>query len=139
MKNILSLSACIIIAIALVQYRVSYSDIKPGNPPLKVTVWDAFGYYIYLPAICKYHDYKELKWLTDIDKKYAVTGGDGWQAEKLQNGNYVFKYLGGVAILEIPFYFIGDFIASHSHYAPDGFSPPYQYALGFGVIFYCIL
>jgi hypothetical protein len=139
MKHVFSLIACIIISVALVQYRVSYTDIKPGNPPLKVTVWDAFGYYIYLPSIFKYHDFKELKWLTDIDKKYAVTGGDGWQAQKSDNGNYVFKYLGGVAIMEIPFYFTGDVMAKSLGYPPDGFSAPYQYALGFGVIFYCIL
>ncbi len=102
-------------------------------------MWDAFGYYIYLPSICKYHDFKELKWLEDIDKKYAVTGGSGWQAEKIKNGNYAFKYLGGVALMEAPFFFMGDIIAKHTGYPPDGFSPPYQYALGFGVIFYCIL
>jgi hypothetical protein len=139
MKNILSLVACIIISIVLVQYRLTYPDTKPGNPPLKVTVWDAFGYYAYLPAICKYHDFKELKWLPDIDKKYAVTGGNGWQAQKLSNGNYVFKYLGGVAIMQLPFYYTGDLIAKQAGYPPDGFSPPYQYALGFGVILYCIL
>ncbi len=123
----------------LLQYRAANSDIVPGQPPLKVTVWDAFGYYVYLPSICIYHDYKQLNWLRDIDKKYLVTGGDGYQAIKLDNGNYTFKYLGGVAILETPFFLIGHFIAKHSHYPPDGFSPPYQYALGFGVIFYCIL
>ncbi len=139
MKNISSLIVCIVISITLVQYRVSYSDMKPGNPPLKVTFWDACGYYLYLPAICKYHDYKELKWLTDVDKKYSVTGGNGWQAEKLKNGNCVFKYLGGVALMELPFYYIGDLVAKHSHYPPDGFSPPYQYALGFGILVYCII
>ncbi len=123
----------------MLQYRVANSGIMPGAPPLKVTVWDAFGYYVYLPSICIYHDYKQLNWLPAVDKKYAVTGGDGYQAMKLDNGNYTFKYLGGVAILESPFFFIGHFIALHSSYPPDGFSPPYQYALGFGVICYCIL
>lgn len=139
MKNIYSVIACVIISLALVQYRVSYSDLTTRQPALKVTVWDAFGYYMYLPAICKYNDFKELKWLTDIDKKYSVTGGNGWQAEKQPNGNYAFKYLGGVALMQLPFYYVGDIIAHHSHYPPDGFSPPYQYALGFGVIFYCII
>ena len=138
MKNLYSLIACIIITLTLVQYRISYSDIS-NDKPLKVTEWDAFGYYAYLPAIFIYHDYKELKWLTAIDKKYAVTGGNGWQAEKQNNGNYVFKYLGGVAIMELPFFLIGDFIAHHTNYPPDGFSPPYQYALGFGVLVYCLL
>ena len=139
MKKIISFLICFIISFVLLQYRVANSDAVRGQPPLKVTVWDAFGYYVYLPSIYIYHDYKQLNWLPAIDKKYAVTGGDGYQAIKLDNGNYTFKYLGGVAILEMPFFFIGHFIAQHSKYPPDGFSPPYQYALGFGVIFYCII
>jgi hypothetical protein len=139
MKNIISLIACIIIGLALLQYRVTYSDLTVGKPPLKVTEWDAFGYYVYLPSIFIYHDVKELNWLAEIDKKYGVTGGNGYQAQKLDNGNYVFKYLGGVAIMEIPLFFIGHWMAIHYGYPPDGFSPPYQYALGFGVIFYCLL
>lgn len=137
MKNVRSLVSCFIILLALLQYRYYYSDAGHVKQPLKVTVWDAFGYYAYLPAICIYHDYKDLKWLTAIDEKYSVTGGNGWQAEKLPDGHYTFKYLGGVALMQLPFFYIGHIIATHSHYPPDGFSPPYQYALGFGIVFYC--
>lgn len=139
MKNKYSLIACCLIFITLCVFRVSYSGIRQGQPPLKVTHWDAFGYYAYLPAILIYHDCKELRWLTAIDARYSVTGGDGWQAEKQANGNYVFKYLGGVAIMELPFFLIAHGLAPVLGYPADGFSPPYQYALGFGVIFYCLL
>ncbi len=139
MKNILSLIACGLVCIVLLQYRTTNSDMTPGHKPLKITEWDAFGYYVYLPAIFIYHDCKELNWLETIDRKYAVTGGNGWQAMKTDNGNYVFKYLGGVAIMELPFFLAAHFIAKQSGYPPDGFSPPYQYALGFGIIFYCFL
>ncbi len=138
MKNILSLIACCIIGTVLLQYRVINSDICTEKP-LKVTEWDAFGYYMYLPAIGIYHDYKQLNWLNKIDEQYKVTGGNGWQAIKLEDGNYTFKYLGGVALMQTPFFLIGHWIAKSSNYPPDGFSPPYQYALAFGVIFYCIL
>ncbi len=94
---------------------------------------------MYLPGIFIYNDITQLKWVDSIDKKYAVTGGNGVQAQKEGNGNYVCKYLGGVAILEAPLFLIGHYIALHSHYPPDGFSPPYQYALGFGIILYCFL
>ena len=136
MKNLLSLIACGIICIVLLQYRV---DTIPEDKPLNVTQWDAFGYYMYLPAICIYHDYKKLDWLTEADKKYHVTGGDGWQAQKEANGNYVFKYLGGVAIMELPFFYIGHMVTKNYGYPADGFSPPYMYALAFGIIFYCML
>lgn len=139
MKNILSFIAIVIICIVLVQYRVANSGIATAHAPLKITEWDAFGYYMYVPAIAIYKDCKELKWLDSIDKKYAVTGGNGWQAMKADNGNYVFKYLGGVAIMQIPFFLAGHIVAKLSGYPPDGFSAPYQYALGFGILFYCLL
>jgi hypothetical protein len=138
MRNIFSLIACAVICIVLVQYRVSNSGIVTGRP-LKITEWDAFGYYMYLPAIVIYHDYKELKWIPEIDRKYGLTGGGGYPAEKTGSGNYAFKYLGGVAIMEIPFFLAGHLVAKYTGYPPDGFSQPYQYALAFGVLLYCML
>lgn len=123
----------------MLQYRVTYSDITRGNPPLKITEWDALGYYIYLPSLLIYDDFTKLEWLSAIDKKYGVQGGPGIPAQKVDNGNYAFKYLGGVAIMELPFFYIGHLAAKTSGYPPDGFSPPYQYALTIGCMLYCIL
>ena len=97
------------------------------------------GYYLYLPSILKYHDFTKLDWMAEIERKYQVTGNGVYEAQKADNGNYAFKYLGGVALMELPFYLIGDQVAKHSHYPPDGFSPPYQYALGFGILLYSVL
>lgn len=138
MKNALSLIACLIICVTLVQYRVANSSITTGRP-LKITEWDAFGYYMYLPAILIYHDVKNLEWVPAIDQKYGLTGGNGVQAEHADNGNYVFKYLGGVAILQLPFFAAAHLIGPHTGYPADGFSPPYQYALGFGILLYSLL
>jgi hypothetical protein len=138
MKKYFSLVACFIVCAAMLQYRIANSDLQ-GKPRLNVTVWDAFGYYVYLPSIFIYNDYKHLDWLTEIDKKYSVTGGDGWQAVKLESGTYTFKYLGGVALMELPWFAVGHIVAKFSKYPQDGFSPPYQYALGFGVIIYCLI
>lgn len=136
MKRPLSLISCLLILTALIAYRVI--TITPEQP-LKVTLWDANGYYLYLPSILIYHDYTELKWADSIDNKYHVTGGNGIQAQKADNGNSAFKYLGGVALMELPLFGLAHVTAKHSHYPPDGFSPPYQYALGFGVILYSFL
>lgn len=106
---------------------------------IKVTTWDAFGYYVYLPSIFIYHDFKKLEWLSAVDKKYEVTGGNGWQAIKETNGNYVFKYLGGVAFLELPFFIVGHLAATIFHYPQDGFSLPYQLTLGYGILVYCLI
>lgn len=138
MKNIYSKLAFCVVAIVLLQYRFSYSNFG-GDNTLRLTKWDAFGYYMYLPSIFVYHDATELKWLPEMDKKYSLSGGWVYQANKYKNGNYVFKYLGGVAILETPLFLIGHIIAKTCHYEADGFSPPYQYALGYGVLLYCLL
>lgn len=137
-KNIYSLLACILVSVVLIQYRANYSEIKTSRP-LIITTYDALGYYMYLPALFIYNDVTELKWFPEIDQDYAVSGGWMYQANKHKNGNYVFKYFGGVAILQAPFFIIGHTIALNSHYKADGFSPPYQYALGFGMIIYVIL
>jgi len=138
MKNKYSLIACCIISIVLLQYRLSYSGLDP-NYTLKVTTWDALGYYMYLPSAFIYNDATQLKWFPGIDKKYQVSGGWVYQANVYKNNKYVFKYLGGVAIMEMPLFLIGHCIAKACHYQADGFSPPYQYAIAFGVLLYCLL
>jgi hypothetical protein len=139
MKNKYSLFACLIISIILLTYRISYPKDK-SETPFKVTTWDALGYYFYLPSIFIYHDIKKLRWFPEVDKKYSVSGGTVYQAYIYEkSGNYVFKYYGGVAIMEIPFFFIGHWVAKIGGHKLDGFSPPYQYSIAFGAIFYCIL
>jgi hypothetical protein len=138
MKNKYSFLACIIISIIVVLFRF-IPEKYPKNNPLVVTTWDALGYYIYLPAFFIYHDYKDLSWFPEIDKKYSVSGGWVYQANKCKNGNYLFSYLMGVAILESPCFLVGHIIALNSGYNADGFSPPYQLAIAFGAIIYFIL
>ena len=71
---------------------------------------------MYLPSTFIYNDTKKLKWLPEIDSIYQVTGGKLYQANKFENGNYVFKYLGGVSILETPLFLIGHSIAKNTKY-----------------------
>jgi hypothetical protein len=94
---------------------------------------------MYLPAIFIYRDVTELKWLDDVDRKYGVTGGYVYQVGKCDNGNSVFKYLGGVALLETPFFFIGHWLAPLFNFEQDGFSPPYQYAISLGILLWFML
>lgn len=139
MKNIYSLIACCIISLVLLQYRFSHSNFGSPNT-LRITTWDALGYYIYLPSAFIYDDATQLKWFPEIDKKYHVSGGWVYQANIYKKTKkYVFKYLGGEAIMEMPFFLIGHFIAKTFHYEADGFSPPYQYSIAFGVLLYCLL
>lgn len=63
-----------------------------------------------------------------------MSGGQFYQAVELDDGDHVFKYLGGVAILELPFFLIGHAVALATDYPADGFSSPYQYAIIWGAV-----
>lgn len=119
-------------------FRFSYPTEQEGGE-LQVTKWDALGYYMYNPSIFIYNDVTELKWVNEIDSTYQLSGGEFYQANKTDNGNYVNKYLGGVAIMQLPFFAIGHAFASMSAYPADGFSAPYQYSIAFAAIFYALL
>ncbi|MCD6063298.1 MAG: hypothetical protein K0R82_1209 [Flavipsychrobacter sp.] len=137
MKNLLSFVACVLVALVLIGHRAVYP--LHSDKPLKVTDWDALGYYMYLPALVIYDDITQLKWFDSVDRKYVVSAGGLYQANRTENGNYVCKYLGGVAILQAPFFFIAHAVAAPAGYPPDGFSSPYQAAIAYGVILYCVL
>ncbi len=138
LKNKLSLLSIFVIMTVLVVFRFNSPNFKKGEG-LKVTTWDAFGYYMYLPGTFIYNDVTELKWLDKIEDEYELTGGFLYQANIHSNGNYVFKYLGGVAVLESPFFAVGHLIALNSDYKADGFSAPYQYSIAFGALIYAFL
>lgn len=105
-----------------------------------ITNYDGLGYYMYLPAIFIYNDITEYEWIDEIDEKYNVVGNDWmFQISKHNNGNYVTKYLGGVAILQLPFFLAAHGYATLTDYPADGFSIPYQLALSFGPLIYFVL
>jgi hypothetical protein len=131
----------ICIGIVLLGCRMYYSDLNQNTPlqkPLMVTTWDALGYYLYLPAAIIHKDVTELAWFPETDRRYELTGGHFYQAGRGKNGKYVFKYAGGVALLELPFFLAAHAVAPALGYPADGFSSPYQYALAFGLVFWCI-
>jgi hypothetical protein len=132
------LFACIFISCIFIFTRFEYTD-SSQKLPIKVTNWDALGYYMYLPAQYIYNDEKKLDWMHRIDSIYAVTGGAMYQANKYKNGNYVGKYLGGISILQLPFFTLAHIYAKHSDFEADGFSAPYQYAVAWGCIFYFLI
>lgn len=139
MKKPLSLIAFLIVCLVVLNHRMRHTGPRPGEP-LRVTDWDNLGYYMYLPGIFIYDDIRQLKWVPDIDARYKMIGGDNfYQAERAPNGNYVDKYLGGLAIMQLPFFAGAHYIAQRYGYPTDGFSPPYQFAIAFAAIFYALL
>jgi hypothetical protein len=76
MKSRLSLLATMIVSLVLLWTRIEYSELR-GWSPMKVTQWDALGYYQYLPATFIYHDIKRQDWVEHIDSTYHVIGTSG--------------------------------------------------------------
>lgn len=137
LKNKLSWFTCILISLSLFYFRIQFPNDDTTQQP-KVTTWDALGYYLYLPAQFIYHDESKLTWLEQVDSKYKLSGGEIYQVNQLKNGNFVNKYLRGVSILQLPWFFIGHISAKILDYPQDGFSLPYQYAIAFGSIIWVI-
>ena len=100
--------------------------------------WDVSGYYMYLPAFFIYKDAKQCSFQNQVLLKYQPTP-DFQQAMKLENGNYVFKYSSGQAVMMSPFFFMGHFIAKKTKWLNDGFSYPYQVCIGIGMLIYALI
>lgn len=101
--------------------------------------WDVCGYYYYLPAIFIYKDLKKVAFHTDLDKKYQYQGGDFYAALPLNTPplgagglghRLVMKYTSGMAIMYAPAFFTAHLLAKPLGYEADGFSKPYQIAIG---------
>ena len=139
-ENKLSFFAILLISLSLFGYRFYYSPYGNGRS-MRVLDWDAFGYYQYLPATFIYHDVKNEAFLTEIDKKYHVIGEGAhlYQLHVFEDSSVTARYLGGVAILETPFFFFAHVYAGFFDYPQDGFSLPYQWSIAVGVLFYIII
>lgn len=132
-------SSLVVILVVFVLAFTRFQYTKWETPTVTNTLtWDAFGYYMYLPAQFIYHDITGMKWVSDIQEKYHPTG-TMYQISVLKNGNSVIKYPIGIALLYWPFFFLGHWVAGWLHYAQDGFSAPYQLAICMAALFYAAL
>lgn len=100
--------------------------------------WDVSGYYMYLPAFMIYNDARKCSFKDSVIKKYYPTP-DFQQAFKHASGNYVMKYSSGQAIMMLPFFLAGHLFAKISSHPADGFSYPYQLAIGLGMLIYAFI
>ena len=140
MKNKLSLASFFLIFSVAVAIRIFYIQEFSKKSPFCLTTYDAFGYYMYLPAGIIYEDMTQLHWLDTINQQYSVVGGTLlYQTIKEPNGNHVYKYLGGIALLQMPFFLGAHALAPVLGYPADGFSLPYQYGLVVATFFYAFL
>ena len=91
--------------------------------------WDVSGYYFYLPATFIYRDLDRLAFKDSLLARYrpATSPYQSWQ---LPNGKWVMKYASGMALMYSPAFFLAHALAPAFGYPADGFSYPYQLAIG---------
>lgn len=133
-----SLFAVLATASVLLWTRVEYSELRQWAA-VKVTTWDAFAYYAYLPGVFIHDDIAHMPWAEDIDARYHVFGGPQYQFLEAPGGNRVDKCLYGTALFELPFFLVGHLIANSCGYLADGFSAPYQWCIALAPLFYCTI
>lgn len=136
--NRLSLySYLLVAAIILLSSTVYYPKWEKSGTEATLSR-DVSGYYLYLPAAIIYHDIKELRWWPDIERKYQPGPYMG-QAIKHRSGNYIMNYPMGQALQFMPWFLTAHALSGPLGYASDGFSKPYQVAIGVGSLLVALL
>lgn len=108
--------------------------VKPWQPNGDALIhWDISIYYSYLPATFIYDDIGfQKQWPVDFGK--IQLGFD-----RPHEGRAVLKMSMGMAYLYAPFFFVGHTIASlNPEIEANGYTVPYQVALGFAGVFYAM-
>lgn len=102
--------------------------------------WDVFGYYLYLPATIIHDDpsLKDRAWLDDVMITYDPST-TLYQLVDGPDGARVIKYSSGMALAYAPWFFIAHVLAGPMGYPADGLSPPYQYAITYGMLAWVML
>ena len=100
--------------------------------------WDVAGYYFYLPAFFIYNDANQLGFTKDILSRYQPSSQFD-MAMQHPSGNYVMKYSSGQAVMYAPFFMLAHAYAKQSDYPADGFSRPYQFAISYGSLLFCVV
>lgn len=102
--------------------------------------WDVFGYYLYLPATFIHDDpaLKDHAWLDEVMSKYDPSS-TLYQLVDGVDGSRVIKYSSGMAVAYAPWFFLAHALAEPLGYPADGFSPPYQYTITYGMLLWVLL
>lgn len=105
----------------------------------QVLTSDRGGYYLYLPAVFIEKDLAQLRFLERIDSVYRPNGNERLYGiyDNRETGRRLTKYTAGVALLEMPFFLVTHAIVRVAgRWPPDGYSPPYQFAMALAAFFY---
>lgn len=104
-----------------------------------VLVWDAGGYYLYLPATFITHDLGDGSYLSYVRKEYRSDLNPEYGYVRLPNGRMVFKYPMGLAVAYAPWFGLAHAYAPLKGFPQDGYSKPYQRYVAWGCFLYGLL
>jgi hypothetical protein len=129
----------ILIALVISGMSLWSNEVFTGNT--KVITYDAYGYYVYLPAIFIHSDAQEYSFVEDHFANYDISAKSYQvrnvkpdylfftsQDEEVANEDLSFPiYNIGLALLWLPFFLVAHMITLLlPAYPPDGMSFPYQ-------------
>lgn len=101
----------------------------------KVINEDAFGYYTILPAYLKFNDPNFVFLDSSVRKINEFQSYIPPVVNSTNNNRKVCKYYAGVAMLQLPFYLVGNEIAKF-HHQSIGYESVFQNAILISVVFY---
>jgi hypothetical protein len=128
------LCAALLIATSVIYYP------KWEQPHTEATIsWDVSGYYLYLPATLIYNDLKQVGFWPGIEANYRPGPGMGQAFRHEPSGNFVMKYSMGQALQFLPWFAVAHAVAEPLGYPADGFSKPYQVAIGWGSLLVALI
>ena len=119
----------------LLAFLAIFIFVKGGHDRRFLT-GDGKGYYAYLPAMFIYKDV-QFNFIDEYEEKYY--GPQNYaDFRNTVNGRYLNKYFSGMSILWLPFFLAAHLFATFFGTA-DGYSAPYQIAIGLASLFYLAL
>lgn len=98
---------------------------------------DGKGYYAYLPAVFIHHDL-QFNFIDSYEQRYYPPDHKVDFVNRTPAGN-VNKYFVGTSVLMLPFFTLGHMATYFGSASPDGYSAPYQMAIGLGALTYLLL
>ncbi len=123
---------------------ICFFSFRPLNAPAyRIIAADGLGYYSYLPAQFIYHDTQlSFGWFDTVFNKHYNNRLFEYPHQNFMvpyGSKEINKYYPGQSLLQLPFFLAGHAAAKLFGCPADGFSLPYQLAIGLASVFYALL
>ncbi len=109
------------------------ANVRLWEKPMRVFQWDIKSYYAYLPAAFIYQDIS-----LEFTREDPDFFSDKFWPKPAPNGGLVLVMSMGLAMLYLPFFLMGHFVALISGAEATGYSPPYAFFILLSGLVYLI-